>query len=152
MQGSWLGVRPRPPRTGIPYVAVRVVVYLVALAAIVLIYGTKQRALYIAPPIGLLTGLGTWYLLGDTTADPLRRLYLAGGVGLLLAELTWVLGYWKVPVFVGSAALWFALYVLSGIIEHGAGRSLERRIVVEYSVVASVGVVVILLSMWLWGS
>src|SRR5262249_27522313 len=61
---TWLSITPRPPRTGLAYVGIRVVVYALALLLIVVIYSTKERALLIAPPIGLLCGLATWYLLG----------------------------------------------------------------------------------------
>jgi hypothetical protein len=141
---SWLAVRPRQPRTGAVYVAVRVAVYLVALVLMVLVYGTKQRGLFIAPPTALLAAAGTWYLLGDTPLDARRRLLNALGAGLMLGELTWAFGYWDVPALVGGAGLWLAFYVLSGVIEHGASLSLDRRIAAEYALVALIGSVVIL--------
>jgi hypothetical protein len=140
----WLGVQPRQPRTGLTYVAVRVIVYLVALALMVLIVGTKLRGLLIAPPIAVLSAAGTWYVLGDTPLDGRRRLINAGGVGLLLAELTWAVGYWDVPALVGGAALWLGFYVLSGVVENAASLSLDRRIAAEYAGVALLGSVVIL--------
>jgi hypothetical protein len=143
-QLAWLGVEPRPARTGVAYVAVRVGVYLVALVLMVLVYGTKQRGLLIAPPIGLIGAAGTWYLLGDTPLDRRRRLVNAVGTGLLLGELTWAFGYWDVPALVGGAGLWLAFYVLSGVIEHGASLTLDRRIAAEYALVALIGSVVIL--------
>jgi hypothetical protein len=141
---DWLTVQLRPPRSGIAYVAVRVVVYLIGLVLIVLVYGTKQRGLVIAPPVGLLAAAGTWLLLGDTPLDRNRRLLNAAGAGLLLGELTWAFGYWDVPALVGGAGLWLAFYVLSGVIEHGASLSLDRRIAAEYALVALIGTVVIL--------
>jgi Protein of unknown function (DUF5656) len=136
----------RSSRTGLAYVAVRVVVYLVALAPIVLIYSTKERALVVAPPIGLICAAATWFLLGDTPANRERRVLLAAGVGLVVAELAWGLGYWAVVPLVGGAALWLAFYVLSGIVEHGAGQTLDRRIVLEYAFVALVGVLVVMVT------
>jgi hypothetical protein len=141
---GWLAVEPHPPRTGVAYVAVRVGVYLIALLLMVLVYGTKQRGLLIAPPIALIGGGGTWYLLGDTPLDRRRRLVNALGAGLLLGELTWAFGYWDVPALVGGAGLWLAFYVLSGVIEHGAALSLDRRIAAEYALVAVIGSAVIL--------
>jgi len=141
---AWFAVQPRPPRTGVPYVAVRVGVYLVALVLIVLVYGTKQRGLLIAPPIALLAAAGTWYLLGDTALDARLRLVNALGAGLMLGELTWAFGYWDVPALVGGAGLWLAFYVLSGVIEHGASVSMDRRIAAEYALVALIGGLVIL--------
>jgi Protein of unknown function (DUF5656) len=136
----------RTSRTGLAYVAVRVVVYLAALAPIVLIYSTKERALVVAPPIGLICAAATWFLLGDTSANRERRALLAAGVGIVVAELAWGLGYWAVVPLVGGAALWLAFYVLSGIVEHGAGQTLDRRIVLEYGFVALVGVLVVMVT------
>ena len=141
---AWLGLQPHSPRTGLAYVAVRAVVYILALALMVLIYGTKERGLVMAPPVGLVGAAGVWYLLGDTPVNPRRRLVLAAGVGLLLGELTWAFGYWDVAALVGGAGLWFAFYVLSGLVEHGALRSLDRRVGFEYALVALIGALVIL--------
>jgi len=141
---AWLAVQPRTPRTGVAYVAIRVGVYLIALVLMVLVYGTKQRGLIIAPPIGLLAAAGTWYLLGDTALDARQRLITSIGAGLMLGELTWAFGYWDVPALVGGAGLWLAFYVLSGVIEHGASENLDRRIAAEYALVALIGSVVIL--------
>lgn len=139
-----LSVQPRPPRTGIAYVAVRVVVYVLALVLIVLVYSTKARALFVAPPIGVLCAAATWYLLGDTIVEPRRRLVLAAGVGLVLAQLTWALGYWSTVPLVGGAALWLGFYVTSGVVEAGAVEALDRRVALEYAVVATIGIAVVL--------
>ncbi len=141
---AWLGLEPHAPRTGVAYVAVRVAVYVVALVLIGLIYGTKERGLFITPPVGLIGAAGTWYLLGDTPVDARRRLILAGGVGLLLAELTWAFGYWDVAALVGGAALWLGFYVLSGVVEHGASLTLDSRVAAEYALVAAIGSLIIL--------
>jgi hypothetical protein len=141
---QWLGVQPHPPRRGIAYVAVRVGVYIFGLILIVLVYGTKQRGLLIAPPIALIAAAGTWYLLGDSPLDSRRRLIAASVAGLLLGELTWAVGYWNVAALVGGAALWLGFYVVSGVIEHAASLSLDRRIAAEYALVALIGTLVIL--------
>ena len=146
------GLGPHPPRTGVAYIATRVVVYVIALLAVVLVYATKERGLFIAPPVGLVAAVGTWYFLGDTSADGPRRLILAGGVGLVMAELTWAFGYWNVAALVGGAGLWLAFYVLSGVVEHGASLSLDRRIAAEYALVALVGVLIILVIARPWSA
>ncbi len=124
--------------------AVRVVIYVAALVLIVLIYSSKARGLLMAPPVGLLCAAASWYLLGDTTIEPRRRLVLAGCVGLILAQLTWALGYWSTVPLVGGAALWLGFYVTSGVIESGAVETLDRRVALEYAAVAAIGVAVVL--------
>jgi len=141
---AWLGLESHPPRTGVVYVAVRVAVYVIALVLMGVIYGTHQRGLFIAPPVGLIGAAGMWYYLGDTPVDTRRRITMAAGVGLLLAELTWAFGYWDVAALVGGAALWLGFYVLSGIVEHGAALSLDSRVAAEYDLVAAIGSLIIL--------
>jgi uncharacterized protein DUF5656 len=141
-----LSATRRPPRTGLAYVLTRAIVYVAALVPIVFLYSTKERALLVAPPVGLICAVATWYLLGDTPADPVRRVLLGAGVGLVVAELAWGLGYWAVVPFVGGAALWLAFYVLSGIVEHGAAHTLDRRVGLEYAFVALVGVLVVMVT------
>jgi hypothetical protein len=119
-------------------------VYIVALVLTVLVYGTRERGVLIAPPVGLFAAVGTWYFLGDTPVDQRRRVIQSAGIGLLVAELTWAFGYWNVTSLVGGAGLWLAFYVLSGVMEHGASLSLDRRIGFEYALVAVIGAVVIL--------
>jgi hypothetical protein len=140
---KWLGLKPGAPRTGVAYVAVRVLVYVLALALIVAIYSVRAGGWLIALPIGLITAGGTWYLLGDTPAEPRRRVWLAAGVGLVIAELTWAIGYWSVAPFVGGAALWLGFYVLSGVVEQSAAGVLERRVVLEYVSVAAIGALIV---------
>ena len=145
-----LSIRPRPPRIGVPYLSVHFVVYMAALGVIFLIFRTKERGLLIAPPIGLVSAAATWYLLGDTLVESRRRLSLAAGIGLILAELTWALGYWSANPLVGSAALWLALYVLSGVVEAEESGTLDRRVALEYSFVAGVGSLVVLAAARPW--
>jgi hypothetical protein len=147
-----ISTRPRPPRTGVTYLLVHFVVYMLALGLIFLIYRTKERGLLIAPPIGLVCAAATWYLLGDTLVEPRRRLILAAGVGLILTQLTWAFGYWSAVPLVGTAALWLGLYVLSGVVESSASGTLDRRVALEYAVVAVVGSVVVLAASRPWST
>ena len=146
------GLHPRRARSGATYVLARVVVYAIALVLMVLIYSTKERGLLIAPAVGLVGLAATFYLLGDTTLTDRRRLTMAAGVGLVLGELTWAIGYWNVPPLVGGAGLWLALYVLSGVVEHGAMMTLDRRIAAEYGLVALIGAIVILIVARPWSA
>jgi hypothetical protein len=121
-------------------------IYLAALVPILLIYGTKERALLIAPPIGLVGGAATWFFLGFSAPDARRRALYAAVVGVILAELTWGLGYWAVLPMVGGAAIWLAFYVMSGVAEHALSGKLDRRVAIEYGAVTVLGLLVVLAS------
>ena len=118
--------------------------YAIALALIVLVYGIKERALVIGPPIALISAAAVWYLLGDTATSGRRRLVIAAVVALIQLELTWAIGYWSTLPLVGGATLWLGLYVLSGVIEAEVGGSLDLRITLEYAAVAGIGLLVVL--------
>jgi hypothetical protein len=138
------GVSREPTR--LSYTLVRIGVYLAVLPPILLIYGTKGRGLLMGSAIGLICAVATWYLLRDVPAPQWRRALYTAVVGLVLAELTWAFGHWGGVSIVGGAAIWLAFYVLSGIVEHGLANTLDRRIMLEYGVVALVGVLVVLAS------
>ncbi len=124
----------------------RVAIYLVTLVPFVLIYGTKDRALVVAPPIAFLGAAGTWILLRVTDTSVRERLLYSAGVGMVLGELTWALEYWTVLPLVGGATLWLAFYVLSGVAEHGLSGTLDRRITLEYAGVSALGLLIVLAS------
>jgi len=136
--------RRRNPEVG--KTVLKLAIYLAALVPILLIYGTKERALITAPPIGLVGAAATWFFVRDTLVDRRRRILYAVVVGVVLAELTWALGYWAVLPVVGGAAIWLAFYVLSGIAEHALSNKLDRRIALEYGAVSLIGVLVVLAS------
>jgi hypothetical protein len=60
-----------------------------------------------------------------------------------VAELAWAFSYWPALPIVSGAAIWLGFYVLSGIVEHGATQSLDRRVTLEYSGVALIGAAVV---------
>lgn len=135
-----------PPRrsSGLGFVLTRAAIYLATLVPIVLVYSTKARGLLIAPPIALVGAIATWFFLNDPAIRPDRRLICAGAVALVMAEITWALGYWDVVPLVGDVALWLAFYVLSGVLEHAALRRLDRHLILEYGGVALLGILVVL--------
>ncbi len=57
-------------------------------------------------------------------------------VGLLLAELMWVLGYWALPPLVVGAWLLVVLHLAVGLILKGRDRGVSGRAMVEHALVA----------------
>jgi hypothetical protein len=127
-------------------VAVRGILYFGALVPFVVIYGTKERGLVIAPTIALIGGTLAWLLLRDFPATSARRLLYAAIVALVLGEVTWAFGNWSVSGLVGGAGIWLVFYVLSGSLEHAVQGALDRRTALEYAAVGLVGAAILLLS------
>ncbi|MBI2756343.1 MAG: hypothetical protein HYX52_06510 [Chloroflexi bacterium] len=114
---------------------------------ILLVYGTKERALITALPVGLIGAAVAWFNARHVRSSARgRQIRYAVIVGLVMAQLTWALGYWAVIPLVGAAALWLALYALSGIAEHAQAATLDRRVAAEFGAVAAIGVVIVLFS------
>lgn len=132
------------PSGGLAYVGIRLAVYIASLAPIVLIYSTKGRGIFIAPPIVLIGAVATWLFLREAALSQRRRMLYGIGVGLIMGELTWALGWWTVAPVVGGAAIWLVFYVASGIAEHGASGSLARSVLLEYAGVGLIGLLVVL--------
>jgi Protein of unknown function (DUF5656) len=141
---SGSGAHRAPGRAS--YTLIRIGAYLAVLPPIVWIYSTREHILLTALLVGLLCAASTWFLLRDVSASQWQRVLYAAVAGLVVAELAWAFSHWGGVPLVGGSAIWLSFYVVSGIVEHGLANSLDRRIVLEYGVVALVGVLVVLAS------
>jgi hypothetical protein len=93
-------------------------------------------------------------LIGSLISFRLLRLYTipapqAGwnslAVGLLLAELMWVLGYWALPPLVVGAWLLVVLHLAVGFVRKGLNRNLSGRSVAEHTLVAVIALAITML-------
>lgn len=78
-----------------------------------------------------------------------RSLLLAGAAGLLLGQVTWAINYWPVVPLVGGMFLLLSLYVLYGLMALYLTEGLTSRAVVEFGVVAGLGMVFVYLTAFL---
>jgi hypothetical protein len=119
------------------------------------IYGLKVRSLYSATATGIVAFLLVYELLSRDTAwhkamnKPVegRRstvALLSLVAGLIVGELTWGLNYWAaLTTLIGGAFLLVVFYVTYGVLSHYVDHTLDRRMLVEFGVVASVGILAI---------
>lgn len=114
-------------------------VYLVALSLFTLIYGSRTRSLISATSTAVVGGLLALELLRGVH----HRLRLTGLyaliTGLALGEITWALNYWMVGRLTGGLLLLLVFYLATGLSRVGLLRQLNRRAIVEFALVALVG-------------
>ena len=119
------------------------------------IYGLKVRSLYSATATGIVAFLLVYELLSRDTAWHKSMKKAVEGrrstvallslvAGLIVGELTWGLNYWAaLTTLIGGAFLLVVFYVTYGLLSHYVEHTLDRRMLVEFGVVASVGMLVV---------
>jgi hypothetical protein len=128
--------------------AVNLIFFLLAFVLFALIYQTKLRAAVIATSAGLVALVAALELLRSGAERRLdgKAVALAGVAAVVLAESTWLLGYWPVGGLVGGALLLLGFYVLVGLLQCIRDGSLDRGAVLEYGAVGSIGFLAILIA------
>ncbi len=110
------------------------------------IYVNKWRALISAPLVGLVTFLLTYEILRQSKASNNRLLIYSLVGALILAEVTWALNYWLLPVLIGGVMLLLIFYVVVGILQAYLTNNLNRAVLREYLIVSLVSLVLIVFS------
>lgn len=126
------------------------VVYGAAIFFYALIYGLRTRSLLSATGASLVSGaLALELLRGEGGA---RRAWLyALVVGLGMGEIVWVLNYWGISALAGGSLLLLAFYLFTGLARQYLGGVIGRRVVVEFALIAALGVAFLIISFpWSW--
>jgi len=118
--------------------------YLAAFVLFAVIYGWSDLLLLSILACGLCGALLSAALFRPTRAPRARVWLFAALVGVCIAELTAALGTWTSAGLVGGAFLLLYFYVATGLINALLDGSLDRRLVVEYGLVAAVGLLLII--------
>jgi hypothetical protein len=126
------------PVCRIARLTLNIFVYLVALSLFTLIYGSKTRSLLSATTIAAVGGLLALEMLRGVH----RNLRLTGIyaliAGLALGEVTWALNHWTASRLTGGLFLLLVFYLVTGLSREGLLRRLNRRVLVEFALVALV--------------
>ena len=132
-------VDPTEPGYRLARLTLNIFVYLVALGLFPLIYGSKARSLLSATTTAAVGGLLALELLRGVHHN-LRLIGLyALLTGLALGEVTWALNYWTAGRLTGGLLLLLVFYLVTGLSREGLLRRLNRRVLVEFALVALVG-------------
>lgn len=122
---------------------VNLIVYLVAWILFAAVYNLKVRSLFSAPALGLASGLLALELLRSSEAAFGRTWLYATLIGLVMAEILWVLNYWNLPGLVGGILLLTVFYATTGILQQYLWERLNRIVLIEFALVV-VGALVLI--------
>jgi hypothetical protein len=134
--------------TGRLYLAARLSLnawaYLLALLAFILIYSAKARSLISATQVMFISTLLALELLRSAGRGFGRTALYALIAGLITGEIIWAMNYWRIPGVIGGLLLLLGFYVATGLANQQLQGRLTRRVLIEYAVVALIGLVILL--------
>jgi hypothetical protein len=118
--------------------------YLLALLLFTLIYSPKTRSLISATEITLVSSLLALEFLRSAGRSFGRTALYAAIAGLGTGEIIWAMNYWRISGITGGLILLLGFYVATGLASQQLQDRLTRRVLIEYAIVALVGLVVLL--------
>jgi hypothetical protein len=118
--------------------------YLLALVIFVLIYSAKARSLISATGVTLVSTLLALEFLRSAGRSFGRTALYALIAGLSTGEIIWAMNYWRISGITGGLILLLGFYVFTGLANQQLQGRLTRRVLVEYALVALIGLAVLL--------
>jgi len=122
----------------------RLISHVLALIFYALIYRTRLRSLVTATATTLVASLLSVSVLYGARFPMSRVLIYAGVIGLVMGETTWSLNYWQANPLTVGVLMMLLFYVLLGIVQEQAKGRIRWPIVVEFLVVALVGISIVI--------
>jgi VanZ family protein len=118
--------------------------YLLALMSFVIIYSPKARSLLSATAVTVVATLLALELLRGAGRGFGRTALYALIAGLITGEIIWAMNYWRIGGVTGGLLLLLGFYVAAGLANQQLQDRLTRRVLIEYGVVALIGLVILL--------
>ncbi len=119
--------------------------YLTAFAFFSVVYTFGVSLVPAAIAVGLVTLLLSVEVLREAEADPVRALVFAGIVGLVVAEARWGLYFLPLESYLAAVFLLLVFYLGSGLVQHHLADDLRGPVVMEFVLIAIVGVLIVAL-------
>jgi hypothetical protein len=124
------------------HLVLQIITYLLAFGCFSAVYYARFRTLYSATLIGSTGMLLAFEVLQWTGRK--RALEVGAIVGLMLAEATWALNYWSASFLMAGAMLLLLFYITVSLLYHHAAGTLKYNLFVEYGLLGSGLLVVII--------
>jgi hypothetical protein len=140
---EYLTVDPREQSFPAARIALNLATYIAAFSLFTAIYASKERSLYTATAVTVVSILLAIELYRSADATPSRTWLYAVVTGLMIGEVTWGLNYWPVDGLAGGVVLLLLFYFLSGLVQHYLLGRLTRGLLVEFGVVTACGVLLL---------
>jgi hypothetical protein len=137
-------IDPRDPHYELSRLWLNLVAYGVAFGFFVIIYQTRARSILSATEVLLVSGLLATSLLRAGPAQTGRTWLFAGITALTMGQSMWALNFWRVPPLTAGLGLLLIFYIVTGLAQQQLLGRLTRRALVEFTVVATIGLFVIL--------
>ena len=118
--------------------------YLLAAVVFVLIYSAKARSLVSATGVTLVSALLALEFLRSAGRGFGRTALYAAIAGLCTGEIIWAMNYWRISGITGGLILLVGFYAATGLANQQLQGRLNRRVLVEFGVVALVGLAILL--------
>jgi len=129
-----------------------VVTYLSAFALYAVFYSFEVELLPVAVCVGLVSAILGAEILhapvtvrGPVAQTSLRALGFAVAIGLIVAEARWALYFTPLDGFPAAVFLLLVFYVATGLMQHYLVGHLSGSVIVEFAMVASLGVAMVIL-------
>lgn len=156
--GECLSIDVESPLYGSGRFILNIATYLGAFALYAVMYSYDVSLVWAAIGSGLLSAALAAEVLRETELMPppvgqrsLRSLGFAAAIGLIIAEVRWSLYFLPLEGFLAAVFLLLFFYVASGVAQHYLTGHLSRSVMTEYALVASTGLLMVILGRWLGG-
>lgn len=123
-----------------PRLFLNIIAYTLALTLYAAIYQTRSRSLITATATAAVSFLLAVDLIWVACAGPGRTALMAGIVGLIMAECSWALNYWRTSLGTASLLLLITFYTTTGLATHHLMGKLSRPVLIEFAGVAALGI------------
>jgi hypothetical protein len=144
ISAEYYTVDPAGPHYLVARVSLNAWAYLVAALVFVLIYSAKARSLVSATGVTFVGTLLALEFLRSAGRSFSRTALYAAIAGLCTGEIVWAMNYWRISGVTGGLILLLGFYTATGLANQQLQGRLTRRVLVEYAVVALLGLVVLL--------
>jgi hypothetical protein len=145
LYGEYVTAVSHGPSYALGRLLLNVLTYLAAFAFYAVIYEFGIDLLPAAFAVGLFTTLLGIELFREAETDAYRALIFSAAIGVVVAEVRWMLYFIPLDGFLAATLLLLVFYQASGLVQHHLSNTLNRAVAAEFSFVTAVGLAVVII-------
>jgi hypothetical protein len=144
ISAEYATIDPEGPAAGRARLFLNVLAYILVVILFGLIWNTRARSLLSASLTFIVAAGLAFDLLSSSRATIGRSLLLSVAIGLVLAEGNWAVNYWRTDVATAALSQLLIFYALVGLAGQYLIDRLTRRVLIEFAVVMSIALILLL--------